>query len=83
MSPGMAQALPVDGLFSTGQLFEGHDQADIHGDIHVGCQHRRLRQDDSEFKANAPSQEKRRRRKRQFGDWGQNTSTPRNRYVSC
>lgn len=45
---------------------------------------RRLRQDDSEFKANALSQEKRRRRrKRQFGDWGQNTSTPRNRYVSC
>lgn len=53
------------------------------GDIRVGCQHRRLRQDDSEFKANALSQEKRGRKKRQFGDWGQNTSTPRNRYVSC
>lgn len=38
------------------------------GDLHMESQHNGLRQDDSEFKANALSQEKRRRKEGQFGD---------------
>lgn len=75
MSPGMAKAPPV---WMGGSLLDSSLKGMTRfGDPQVGSQHRRLRQDESEFKANALSQEKRRRKKRQFGDWCQSTSVPK------
>lgn len=81
MFSGMANALPVWMGFSLrDSSLKGMTRL---GDLHVGSQHRRPRQGDSEFMAKHYSRRKGGGRRGGLGNWCPSTSTPRNRYVSC